>query len=224
MLIYKRVERYSGDGDTILDIGAKGGSNITDTEASVVAIDIEFSKSTDGSEIEYLYGDGRKLPFRNNVFDYIVLNQVIEHVDGRPALFREVKRVLKKDGIALFSFPNRLALNKPHGLPRITSIIPKPIGLRLGRLVLNDTQYNYYKSGLFPLSPIGARLELRKQFDSVEYITIDESIKSKQIYDDRFAPQVFVFCLPAISIMTKFIFVQAIFELVWGYVGYECNS
>lgn len=208
----------------ILDIGAKGGSNVTETEATVVAIDLEFSRSTSDSEIEYLYGDGRELPFDDSVFDYVVLNQVIEHVNGRAALFREVRRVLKKGGSALLSFPNRLTFNKPHGLPRVMSFPPKPLGLRIARLFLNDSQYEYYKDGLFPLSPIGARLALQQHFDSVRYITIDESVRSKEIYGERFAPQLFVACLPIIALATKLDLLEWLFELVWGYVGYECRK
>lgn len=224
MLIYKRVERLSDPDDIILDIGAKGGSNVTATEASVVAIDLEFSRSTTDSEIEYLYGDGRKLPFDDNEFDYVVLNQVIEHVNGRAPLFREVRRVLKKGGIALFSFPNRFTLNKPHGLPRLASVLPKPLGIRIYRLFLNNLQYDYYKNGLFPLSPIGARLALEQHFDSVLYITIDESVQSKEIYGERFAPRLFVACLPIISLATKIDILRWLFELGWGYVGYECQK
>lgn len=223
MLIYERVARLSDSDDMILDIGAKGGSNVTGTEATVVGIDLEFSRSTSNSNTEYLYADGRELPFDNNTFDYVVLNQVVEHVNGRASLFREVRRVLKKEGIALFSFPNRLTFNKPHGLPRFTSVLPKPVGLCIGGLFLNDSQYGYYKDGLFPLSPIGARLALRQHFDSVRYITIDESIRNKKIYDERFAPQLFVACLPIISLATKIDPLQWLFELVWGYVGYECQ-
>lgn len=224
MLVYKRVERLSAPGEIILDIGAKGGSNVTATEATVVAIDLEFSRSTSNSDIEYLYGDGRELPFSNNTFDYIVLNQVIEHVDERAALFREVRRVLKRDGVVLLSFPNRLTLDKPHGLPRFASFFPKPLGLRIGRLFLNDSQYDYYKDGLFPLSPIGARLALRQHFNSVQYVTVDESVLNKEIYGERLASQLFVVCLPIIALLMKFNFFQWLFELVWGYVGYECRK
>ena len=224
MLVYKRVERLSTPDDTILDVGAKGGSNLTGTEATVVAVDIEFSRSTNDSGVEYLYGDGRMLPFDDGVFDYVVLNQVIEHVDGRESLFREVKRVLKTGGAALFSFPNRLTFNKPHGLPRFLSLLPKPIGLRVGRLFLEETQYEYYRDALFPLSPVGARLELRKQFDSVRYVTVEESVASKEIYGHRRAPRLFVAALPFIALLTQFVVFRFLFELVWGYVSYECRK
>lgn len=224
MLIYKRVERLSNSDDLILDVGAKGGSNITETDANVIAIDLEFSRSTKDDKTEYLYGDGRQLPFDDNTFDYVVLNQVIEHVDGRHQLFPEVKRVLKGSGTALFSFPNRITLNKPHGLPRWLSVVPKPVGLHLGKLYFDEESYEYYQDALFPLSPLGARSALRKYFDSVRYITIDESVKSKHIYGNRFAPRLFVTALPAIAFITRVPLFRFLFELVWGYVGYECRN
>lgn len=224
MLIYKRVERLSSSDDRILDLGAKGDSYLSNLDAEVVGIDLEFSKSIDSDGVDYLYGDGRQMPFEDRVFDFVVLNQVIEHVDGRKSLFQEVNRVLKKDGTAFFSFPNRFSPNKPHGLPRYWSALPKLFGLRLGKVMLNKEQYKYYRKGLFPLSPIGARLALHKRFSDVRYITMEESIESKEIYGDGFAPQLFVSLLPYISITTKVPPLGFIFELVWSYVSYECHK
>lgn len=222
MLIYKRVERLSNSDDLILDLGAKGGSHLTETAGTVVAIDLEFSKSTDLSEVEYAYADGRQLPFEDDIYDFVVLNQVIEHVDDRAVLFKQVNRILKPGGTALFSFPNRFFPNKPHGLPRYLSALPKPLGLRLGRYILSDDDYDYYRDGLFPLSPIGARLGLKKYFDSTTYVTVSESMQSKEIYGSQFAPRLFVSLLPVLSFVTQFVVFQRLFEFIWGHVAYEC--
>lgn len=223
MLTYNRVSHLAGPGDRILDVGAKGGTNIGNTVATVIAVDLEFSKPAAEEGTEYYLADGRLLPFDDQTFDYMVSNQVIEHVDGREALFAEIRRVLKPGGTVLFSFPNRIAPNKPHGLPRMLSMLPKPIGLAIGQHFLDEQQYEYYRTALFPLSPVGARRALHDQFETVEYVTMHESVRNPDVYGDRFAPRLFVSCLPVIAFLCRFTFIHLLFELVWGYVSYECR-
>lgn len=72
-------------------------------------------------------GDGERLPFRDGVFDGVVLDAVIEHL-ARPArVVAEVHRVLKPGGMVLahvpFLYPFHAA---PHDYRRYT-----PAGLRM---------------------------------------------------------------------------------------------
>lgn len=46
-----------------------------------------------------------EIPYATNKFDYIVSNQVIEHVHNIDIMIREFSRVLKKNGKALLIFP-----------------------------------------------------------------------------------------------------------------------
>tara|TARA_Y100000310_G_scaffold170217_1_gene170368 strand:+ start:270 stop:719 length:450 start_codon:yes stop_codon:yes gene_type:complete len=48
---------------------------------------------------------GKTIPFKNNTFDSIVINQVLEHVFEPETFIREVKRVLKKNGHLLLTVP-----------------------------------------------------------------------------------------------------------------------
>ncbi len=51
-------------------------------------------------------GDSCGLPFADNSFDLVTANMVVEHVADPDELLREVRRVLKADGIFLFHTPN----------------------------------------------------------------------------------------------------------------------
>jgi len=51
--------------------------------------------------------DPYKLPYSDNSFDYVISNQVIEHVDNRRSVFEEIRRVLKADGTSVHIFPSR---------------------------------------------------------------------------------------------------------------------
>jgi SAM-dependent methyltransferase len=47
-----------------------------------------------------------KLPFPDNCFDYVISMQVLEHVDDRFAVFREIERVLKPGGTSVHLYPD----------------------------------------------------------------------------------------------------------------------
>lgn len=224
MLIYKRLKRLANENDVILDVGTKNGKHVDSILGEVVGIDLEFKFPLNPEISSYMYADGRRLPFKTNSFDYVVINQVLEHVDNRGPLITEVARVLKPDGIALFSFPNRFSLNRPHGLPRWLSFVPKSIGERIASVLLTSEKSKYYTTSVFPLSPIGARQLLSTSFTQVDYITVDESIESPDVYGNSLAARLFVFCLPLIqrmAVLSPFIW---LFEETWSYVGYECTN
>ena len=46
------------------------------------------------------------LPFEDQMFDVVLCQEVIEHIENPWLLFRKVKKVLKKDGIFLLTTPN----------------------------------------------------------------------------------------------------------------------
>lgn len=72
-------------------------------------------------------GDGEHLPFRDGVFDGVILDAVIEHL-ARPArVVAEARRVLKPGGHALANVPFLYPFHAaPHDYQRYT-----PLGLRL---------------------------------------------------------------------------------------------
>ena len=54
-----------------------------------------------------LCGDLANLPYRNNVFDLVCALDVLEHVADDEKAIKEIKRVMKKDGISVISVPHR---------------------------------------------------------------------------------------------------------------------
>jgi ubiquinone/menaquinone biosynthesis C-methylase UbiE len=100
----------------VLEIGAgHGGKSIAYAQVGlrVTSLDVDvvaLHKGADaarrsGAAVNFLAGDGARLPFPADSFDAILLDSVIEHVDDPLALLQECHRVLKRGGIAFIVFP-----------------------------------------------------------------------------------------------------------------------
>lgn len=102
-------------GKTVLDYGCNigYGTNILSKYCNyIIGVDIspkaiEKAKNLYGSDnIQFELVDGKKLPFRNNIFDLIVSYQVIEHIVDYESYFSEIKRTILPDGEFLLTTPN----------------------------------------------------------------------------------------------------------------------
>ncbi|MCI0476280.1 MAG: class I SAM-dependent methyltransferase [Anaerolineales bacterium] len=100
----------------VLEIGAgSGGKGIAYAQAGmqITSLDVDIpalQKGADaarraGAAMDFLAGDGARLPFCADAFDAILLDSVIEHVADPLALLRECDRVLKRGGIVFVVFP-----------------------------------------------------------------------------------------------------------------------
>ena len=62
--------------------------------------------------------DGDAIPFCNNSFDFVINNQVMEHVDNLDVVLAEIHRVLKPGGTVLSLFPSKDVWHEGHsGIP-----------------------------------------------------------------------------------------------------------
>lgn len=73
-------------------------------DISQKAIEIAKGGSTG---IEFCVGNAFDMPYNDAVFDIVVCNNFWEHVGNPVVLVHEVSRVLKEDGVFIFSTPNR---------------------------------------------------------------------------------------------------------------------
>lgn len=61
---------------------------------------IDF-KSSEITEVNYPAVDMQNLPFENESFNFVITDQVLEHIEDYGKAIQESKRVLKKGGIAI---------------------------------------------------------------------------------------------------------------------------
>lgn len=97
--------------------GTGYGSNIIASVArQVYGIDIsreaiEYASSNfqKSSNLKYMEADISQLPFEENTFDVVVSFETIEHVNGeiQNRFLKEIRRVLKPEGILIMSTPNK---------------------------------------------------------------------------------------------------------------------
>jgi ubiquinone/menaquinone biosynthesis C-methylase UbiE len=110
--IRKPVVEKVGHG-RILDVGCGTGAILARLKSSrrelygfdISPTGVRLAKSIN-KDTTFFVADIRNIPFKSNTFDYIVSTEVLEHIEGDDAI-KECYRVLKANGSALFSVPNK---------------------------------------------------------------------------------------------------------------------
>ena len=111
--VYKKQKGYNL---TILDLGC-GTGHLTSLLAlfhNIIGLDLKFFKIWKKRGGNYIVGDARKLPFRNNSLDTILSISLLEHIDKWSNALIEISRVLKIGGIYVLQLPNLKYLIEPH--------------------------------------------------------------------------------------------------------------
>ncbi len=136
---------------TLLDLGSgEGGTvNVFSDNNLVVSFDISLIrlerqkmfvnpaddsdlKNVTHSNIKHVNGSAIQLPFKNNSFDLIIIQDVIEHLTGTNYFYAEINRILKPKGVIYLSTPNKLSvfnfISDPHfGLPFLSLLTRETI-------------------------------------------------------------------------------------------------
>jgi len=99
----------------VLDIGCGtgyGSAKLAEAAAEVVGIDISrmalrfARKRYRDSGALFIHMNAERLQFPDHSFDFIVSTENFEHLRNQPESAREMRRVLKADGLCLLATPN----------------------------------------------------------------------------------------------------------------------
>jgi 2-polyprenyl-3-methyl-5-hydroxy-6-metoxy-1,4-benzoquinol methylase len=115
----------------ILDFGSgEGGTSYVLAKDNIVtSFDINkvrLQRQTNSvSNFNLLCGSSSYLPFKNNSFDIIILQDVLEHLDNREKLIHNIYNLLNDNGIIYLSTPNKFSIINifadPHwGVPLVS--------------------------------------------------------------------------------------------------------
>jgi ubiquinone/menaquinone biosynthesis C-methylase UbiE len=101
------------EGKKLLDLGCGPGiyaKLLKNRGVEVYGIDlsekmIKIAKSN-VKNVDFRVGSVYKLPYKSNYFDIVLATYVVEYFEDIDRAFKEIKRVLKKNGIFIFSITN----------------------------------------------------------------------------------------------------------------------
>ncbi len=106
----------------VLDIGCGIGTYVEKfraLEARAYGIDVDLDKLARANHTKGLdtvvLSVSEALPFEQNLFDAVLLHEVIEHVDDDRQTICEAHRVTKSGGVVVVFAPNRLYPFETHG-------------------------------------------------------------------------------------------------------------
>lgn len=98
--------------DLILDTGCGGGFFTYEIAKICKCIGIDWNISKNLSyamrklpSVSYMKSDVQKMPFKDEIFDKILLSSVLQMVENDEDLLKECYRVLKKNGVLVLSVP-----------------------------------------------------------------------------------------------------------------------
>ncbi len=83
----------------------KRGAKVTAIDVGVNLVKITKQKVKKG---KFIVASASSLPFKNSSFDIVLCTEVIEHIENQERAFREMFRVLKKQGYLTITTPNKL--------------------------------------------------------------------------------------------------------------------
>lgn len=164
--IIKEVTRECPEG-SILDIGCYDGSlgevflkrgyKVSGLEAHKEASTKALEKGIDVVQKDIESG----FPWKDNSFDCVIAAEIIEHIYDTDKFLEEIKRVLKKDGVLVISFPNVACLTNRIKLlfnmyPRFCEYQAGSAGGHIRVYTLGAIKKQLREHGFNTISSIGA--------------------------------------------------------------------
>lgn len=135
----ERLSKELGNFENVLDVGC--GNQLYKKFISCknyVGIDVEVSGHSSLFKKVDKFFDGKSIPFPNNYFDFILCSEVLEHALEPIDLVKEMRRVLKINGVILLTVPSMWGEHEtPYDFRRYTSFGIKKLAKDVNLKILN---------------------------------------------------------------------------------------
>ncbi len=110
---FNMIKRLTNlEGKKVLDFGCFHGMLTEminkEKKAKCTGVDINFIGKPPKNCKRY---DGKHIPFPEKSFDLVILIEVVEHLEDIDGIFREINRVLKKEGEVILTTPNKYSVS-----------------------------------------------------------------------------------------------------------------
>lgn len=126
---YEHVHRYLlaarvAAGRSVIDIGSGegyGSAWLASTARRVVGLEFDPRAARAAAaryargNLAFATGDARRLPFASESADVVTCFEMVEHVGEPEAVLDEIRRVVRPDGLALISTPNKAVYTDEAG-------------------------------------------------------------------------------------------------------------
>ncbi|HEX6993900.1 MAG TPA: class I SAM-dependent methyltransferase [Gammaproteobacteria bacterium] len=141
-----------------LDIGAGAGAlsqKLAEAGWRVAACDL-YPDEFAAEGIECRAVEAGRLPFPDARFDVAVAVELLEHIEAHEALFAEVRRVLRPNGVLLITTPNILSLKSrvsflltgyPYSFPTLDPSVLDPVAQHITPFSLDRYRWRLAQSG-----------------------------------------------------------------------------
>lgn len=170
---------------SVLDLGSGRGKFLIEaTRRGIKAVGLELNQDyinmtlsrakLEGIEVEVRQGSGEVLPFGSEIFDFINIAEVIEHVADPKKVMSEVFRVLKPGGLVYVSVPNRYGLKDQHFNLYFVNWLPRCFSRMFISIFGQHKDYAGY-NGLQKLSDMHyfSYGKAKRFFESFNFVTQD---------------------------------------------------
>ncbi len=116
------VARDLSVGRDVLDVASGegyGSALLADAACTVTGVEIDAAAVAHAGtaykrpNLRFIQGNALQLPLADASFDMVVCFETLEHVRNQELFLREVKRVLRPDGLLIVSTPDRLVYSAP---------------------------------------------------------------------------------------------------------------
>ena len=120
-LIKKHIQKNNLADPVIVEVGCGTGQVLEEISRTIKTNNLigiepldEWRKKSHenlGNKVKLIKGFAEELPFENNLADFIVCTEVLEHVIDPKVVLNEFSRVIKHDGLIIVSIPNEYLIN-----------------------------------------------------------------------------------------------------------------
>lgn len=163
-IISRLVNKYYKLNNVIIDIGC-GNSLWNEFKIHLIGIDISRSMLLWGLNNKFLkYGISANLeiiPIKVNSVDIIIITEVLEHILDYNAFISNLKKLLKKDGLLIFSVPKDTFFSLWKPLFKVQCLLQKYI---------KKNKYYFYECGHINHFSVNA---LRRLFNSFNFTELE---------------------------------------------------
>ena len=177
------LDHGCGNGKTLIYLLARGFLNIKGVDVSKNGLKYNnfLLKLLNLNDPVFFSYQGNELPFKNNYFDFIYSQQVLEHVEDSyiDDFFTEENRVLKLEGITYHQIPHLLVPYESH--VKIWFAHWLPLFLHNFIYRMNNIDINYFHKNIFLRSSYFFLKKLRSNIGFTKNISKERFLDHNEI-------------------------------------------